>query len=329
MFLNTVQFAWPYGLLALPLPLLVWGLPKVSHVPAALRVPFFDQVQALNAVSTPLPWRFSWPLVGALLTWCLLILAAMRPQIPGGPVGIPMSGRDILLAVDVSGSMQAMDMHLAGARVDRLTAIKAVAGEFIERRVGDRIGLILFGTHAYLQAPLTFDRKTVRTLLEESAIGFAGRETAIGDAIGLAIKRLRERPSSQRVLILLTDGANTAGTLAPVHAAELAAQFGITIYPIGVGADELQLGGLFGMRRINPSIDLDEPTLMAIAEKTGGRYFRARDGHQLHAIYALLDAIEPTVKPDDLLRPPTELYPWCLAAALFLSVVLARWHGRA
>ena len=186
--------------------------------------------------------------------------------------------------------------------------VKQVAGDFIERRAGDRVGLILFGRRAYLQTPLTFDRQTTRALLEESAIGLAGKETAIGDAIGLAVKRLREEPEQNRVLVLLTDGANTAGAVEPLKAADLAAAEGLKIYTIGVGADEMMVRSLFGSRRINPSADLDERALTAIADKTGGRYFRARDTRSLMQIYGILDELEPAAEEEDVLRPPAELY---------------------
>jgi Mg-chelatase subunit ChlD len=154
------------------------------------------------------------------------------------------AGRDLMLAVDISGSMREEDMLIGNQVVDRLTAVKAVAGDFIERREGDRIGLILFGQQAYLQTPLTFDRATARTLLFESAVGLAGRETAIGDAIGLAVKRLRDAPAAERVLVLLTDGANTAGSIAPLKAAELANEAGMRIHTIGVGGDPRSAFGL-------------------------------------------------------------------------------------
>ena len=149
--------------------------------------------------------------------------------------------------------------------------------DFINRRVGDRVGLILFGTQAYLQTPITFDRKTVQTLLDEAVIGLAGDNTAIGDAIGLAVKRLKNQPANSRVLILLTDGANTAGEVSPLKAAELAAANQLKIYTIGVGADEMIVRTFFGSRKVNPSRDLDENTLVKVAESTGGRYFRARN----------------------------------------------------
>ncbi|MDH3643168.1 MAG: VWA domain-containing protein, partial [Gammaproteobacteria bacterium] len=196
------------------------------------------------------------------------------------------------------------------------------ASSFIRRRTGDRLGLILFGRNAYLQAPLTFDRTTVESLLLESAIGLAGKETAIGDAIGLAVKRLQNNPASSRVLILLTDGANTAGAVDPIQAAALAAQAELKIYSIGIGADEMLAPSLIGMQRVNPSRHLDEETLRAIAERTGGRYFRARDTAQLEQIYGLLDELEPVMEEAQPFRPTVSLYAWPLGSALVLCFTL-------
>jgi Ca-activated chloride channel family protein len=207
-------------------------------------------------------------------------------------------------------------------RVDRLTATKWVAGDFINRRVGDRLGLILFGTQAYLQTPLTFDRKTVLTLLNESAIGLAGDNTAIGDAIGLAVKRLKDQPANSRVLILMTDGANTAGEVSPLKAAELAAENQLKIYTIGIGADEMVVRSFFGSHKVNPSRDLDENTMIKIAQRTGGRYFRARNTDELNNIYMLLDKLEPIEKDKQYFRPRSELYFWPLALALLIAAGL-------
>jgi len=249
-------------------------------------------------------------------------VAAARPQFVGEAVQLPVSGRDLLLAVDISGSMEARDMVLVDKVATRLMAVKIVAGNFIERRKGDRLGLILFGDQAYLQTPLTFDRKTTNIQLREAAIGLAGKRTAIGDAIGLAVKRLREQPEGNRVLILLTDGANTAGTVDPQKAADIAASEGVRIYTIGVGADERVVRGIFGQRRVANN-ELDEPALQAIAAKTGGRYFRARDIEALEEIYQLLDELEPVSTVEETFRPVRELYMWPAGAALLLSLLLA------
>ncbi len=317
----SIEFAWPWLFAALPLPLLALLLPRAPSVtPATLHIPFYAALQDnLQTHSGP---RSRPRLLLAILAWVLLVLAATRPQLIGESVHLPVSGRSLMLAVDISGSMQNEDMQTRGLQLSRLRAVKNVAGDFIEQRKGDRIGLILFGDEAYLQAPLTFDRNTVRTLLNEAQIGLAGQQTAIGDAIGLAIKRLRKEPASNRVLILLTDGANTAGNVDPLKAADLAAREDVRIYTIGIGSGEMLIQTPFGMRRVAAG-DLDEDNLKAISEKTGGRYFRARDTGQLAKIYALLDRIEPVSEDKQTWRPINELYFWPLGAALLLSVLIA------
>ena len=321
-----IHFEWPWLALALPLPWLVRILlaPAARVREAALRVPVLAEFAPTSTGSggkrRTISRRGMWL---ALLGWMLLVLSATRPEWLGDLVQIPVSGRDLMLAVDLSGSMQAEDFMLGGQPVDRLTATKAVASNFIDRRAGDRIGLILFGERAYLQAPLTFDRETVRTLLNESVIGLAGKATAIGDAIGLAVKRLRGRDSRNRVLILLTDGANTAGMVEPIEAAALAAREGLRIYTIGVGADEMMIREFFGMRRVNPSADLDEDALKAIASRTGGRYFRAHDTRELEEIYRLLDHLEPVEGEATRYRPRQALFYLPLAGAVLCAAVFA------
>ena len=256
----------------------------------------------------------------------LLVLAAAKPERIGDELDVPVSGRNLMLAVDLSGSMDAKDFELGSRRVDRLTATKAVASDFIGRREGDRIGLILFGERAYLQVPLTLDRETVKTLLLEAFIGLAGEKTAIGDAITLAVKRIHDQgeDAQEQVLILLTDGANTAGEIDPLKAADLAQQIGLRIYTIGIGAEQMVVSSITGgMRRVNPSADLDETTLTQIATMTGGRYFRAKDTAGLQDIYRLLDEMEPVAEPEAGFRPVKLLYFWPLAGAFVLAVFLA------
>ena len=314
-----IHFEWPWMLLCLPLPYLIRRFMReaVTAKEAALRVPFIEDFKESD--SEPGRQIGRWPLWLAILAWLLLVFASMRPQWLGEMIEIPVSGRDLMLAVDLSGSMEEKDFFLEGRKVNRLVATKYVAGNFIERRIGDRIGLILFGENAYLQTPLTLDRETVRTLLYESAIGLAGTSTAIGDAIGLAVKRLRQHEQSNRVLILLTDGANTSGVVEPLEAAELAAGEGLKIYTIGVGADEMIVRSFFGNRKVNPSADLDEETLTAIARKTGGLYFRARDTEELEKIYQALDKLEPIERDSKRFRPRQALYYWPLGLALLLA----------
>jgi Ca-activated chloride channel family protein len=252
-------FAWPWLLLLAPVPWLLRLLMPASPSGdfQALRVPWFSAVAGGKAGWMRRPWLA----LAATLVWLLLVVAAARPQWIGEIESLPVTGRDLLLAVDISGSMDTQDMILKKTAVNRLKVVKKVAGEFIQRRHGDRVGLILFGSRAYLQTPLTFDTETTATLLDESEIGLAGRETAIGDAIGLAVKRLRDDAESDRVLVLLTDGANTSGEVQPLQAAEFAARDGLTVYTVGVGADEMMVQDFFGSRVVNPSADLDEDTL--------------------------------------------------------------------
>jgi len=323
-----ISFAWAWLFLILPLPWLarLFLAPAEPLRGAALRVPLLDDFAQPGRA--PHGSQESWPVVLAALAWLLLVSAASRPQWVGEPIALPVSGRDLMLAVDLSESMRETDFEIQGQTVDRLTASKWVAQDFIERREGDRIGLVLFGQQAYLQTPLTFDRKTVLTMLDEAQIGLAGGATAIGDAIGLAIKRVRENKTGNHVLILMTDGANTAGAVDPLQAAELAAREGLTIYTIGIGADEMLVRSLFGNRRVNPSADLDEDTLRAIAEQTGGQYFRARDTASLASIYRLLDELEPVEREPKMFRPTTTLYFWPLGAALCLIAILAGFQIR-
>jgi Ca-activated chloride channel family protein len=328
----VIEWLWPWAFLLIPLPLLVQRLaPAARSSDPALRAPFFNEWRELGEhQSRNAAGRRSLPLVLLWLTWILLLLAAARPVWTGEAIELPESGRDLMLAVDISGSMRVEDMQVGQARVRRIEAVKQLGSDFIGRRRGDRLGLILFGSNAYVQSPLSFDTATVERFLRESQIGFAGTETAIGDAIGLAVKRLRERPAQSRVLVLLTDGQDTASAVKPLDAARLAADSGIRIYTIGIGASEMTLPGLFGSsfgaRQVNPSAELDERTLSAIAELTGGNYFRARNPQELANIYQLLDQLEPVEQETNTYRPRQALGYLPLLAALGASFLLALWH---
>ena len=315
------EFTWPWIFLLAPLPWLLrrW-LPVAESGEATLNVSFLPELEALagrRARANLSAWQQQLPFA---LIWLLLLLAAARPEWVGEPLPLAASGRDLMVAVDVSGSMEQRDMQWQGQDVDRLSLVKHLFSDFIEQRQGDRVGLILFGSQAYLQAPLTFDRHTVRTWLDEAVIGIAGKNTAIGDAIGLAVKRLRQRPANSRVLILITDGANTAGAIEPLTATRLAAEQGVKIYTIGIGSDPD--AGLLSMFGLNPGSDLDEPTLKAIATQTGGQYFRARDADELEEIKASLDQLEPVAQQATQARPALALYCWPLSGALLLSLLL-------
>jgi Ca-activated chloride channel family protein len=317
------EFAWPWMLVTLPLPWLVRRFvpPATAVTHGVLRVPSLEDFRAVSEVATLRPAQAPRAWLAAL-GWLALVIAACNPRWLGEPLGVPNTGRDLMLAIDLSESMETQDFILKDNQVDRLTAIKSVAHDFIKRRAGDRLGLLLFGEQAYLQVPLTFDRSTVEQLLQETAIGLAGRSTAIGDALGLAVKRLRDQDAKQKVVILMTDGANTAGQVTPLRAAELAASAGLKVYTIGIGADEMTVRQLFGSIRVNPSTDLDEKTLRGIADATGGKYFRARDTAALEKIYAELDRLEPSERGEQQFRPIEVLFPWPLSIALLCATLV-------
>lgn len=317
-----LTFDWPLAFCALPLPWLCYRLlPAAPRRQAALRVPGlarFEHAASRRIAGVGGRWR-GWLLA---LIWLLLVTAAARPVWVGAIEQSPSTGRDLMLAVDLSRSMTIRDMVIDHRPVSRLAAVKAVVGEFVRHRRGDRIGLILFGTHAYTHVPLTYDTATVQRLLDEARPGFAGDKTAIGDAIGLAVKRLKDRPANSRVLILLTDGTNTAGALSPEQAARIAAKAHLTIYTIGVGSRGMVLPGPFGMM-FNQSGGPDNDTLRSIARLTGGRYFRAGSTTQLSQIYRLLDRLEPTAGAKRTLRPRSD-WAWVpLAAAVVLAALWA------
>lgn len=322
-----LSWQWPYALALLPLPFIIRLLLKPHDEAAgAIRVPFFAALQSLSSTATHSNKLRLLKACLLWLTWVCLLLALARPSWIGEPVNVPQDRRDLMLAVDISGSMQEQDMLVQNQYIDRITAVKAVVGDFVEKRTGDRMGLILFGEQGYLQTPLTHDRHTIKQQLQEAQLGFAGNATAIGDAIGLAIKRLRDRPADSRILILLTDGANTAGT-EPLQAANIAAEANIKIHTIGVGATEVMQRSIFGTQRVNPSRDLDETTLKAIADKTGGQYFRARTPQELNAIYNELDRLEP-IPEEQTFRPTRSLLHWPLSAALLFNLLLMLTHRR-
>lgn len=320
--------AWPWMLLALPLPLLArWWLPPARGDGAALRVPYGARLDGIaDGAGRSLPRGG----IGVLawMAWALLCLAAARPQQLGEPVQPPQAGRDLMLAVDLSGSMAEEDMALGGRLVDRLTAAKAVLSDFLDRRAGDRVGLLVFGQRAYVLTPMTLDLDSVREQLDGTVAGLAGRETAIGDAIGLAVKRLRAKPRGERVLVLLTDGVNTAGVLDPLKAAALAHDAGVRIHTIAFGGYG---GGLsiFGVPIRMPGGDelTDETTLRGIAQATGGRAFRARDTDELAGIYAEIDKLEPVPREGRSVRPRIERYAWPLGLSIAAGLLALALRG--
>ncbi|HIO91530.1 MAG TPA: VWA domain-containing protein [Leucothrix mucor] len=320
-----LEFEWIWLFLLLPLPLFLrlFTKPVKQHREQALHVPFLRDFQ--DAPISSKANSFSWLILAlSIVGWIALVTAVARPIMVGENISLPVKGRNIMMAIDLSGSMREADYRVGNQWVDRLTATKFVASEFIQRRKGDRLGLILFGDQAYLQTPLTFDRQTILKMLDESALGLAGQKTAIGDAIGLAIKRLRLQDDNEHVLILLTDGENTAGTVGVYEAAEIAAQQNLKIYTVGIGAAS-QNRGFFQVGSA-----LDEVTLKKIAKMTKGKYFRARDTQEFQRIYEELDRLEPIVRDQEQWRPRTDLFYWPLSFALFflsLAIILRTRSG--
>jgi Ca-activated chloride channel family protein len=323
-----IDFSLPWVLVLLPLPLLVWWwMPPAQEGRAgALRVPFYAALSRLPSGGEGSAARARTALALKLAAWILLVMAAAQPRWLGEPQSVSTHGRDLMLALDLSGSMSTPDFDVSGHSVDRLTVVNAVAKSFVEQREGDRIGLILFGTRAYLQAPLTFDRSTVVQMLDEAEIGLPGEETAIGDAIGLAVKHLRNRPAEERVLVLLSDGANNAGVLDPEKAAEIAAREKIRIYSIGIGSGDQIVKTPFGVQRSGGGAELDETALRRVADLTGGSYFRARDTEGLINAYRRIDALEPTAGEQTTVRPTTALFHYPLGAGLALASLLLAWR---
>jgi len=306
----------------LPLPWLLRRLLRAAEPGQALHLPH----PGLHLAATEREGRGGWRLWLLLLAWLCLLVAAARPQWVGPPQAQQRSGRALMLAVDLSGSMRTDDMQLGGRSVSRFGAVEAIAGDFISRRGGDELGLILFGSRAYLVTPLTYDLDAVRAQLQGAAVGLAGTETAIGDAIAVAVKRLAHLPAQARVVVLLTDGVNNAGNIAPLDAANAAKAAGVRVFFNDTAATEMNIPDLFGTHTINPSADLDEGMLRTIAGQTGGRYFRATDASQLTDAYRAIDALEPMHQQGPSLRPRHELFRWPLALSVlaWLATILPR-----
>ncbi|KTD39001.1 vWA domain-containing protein [Legionella oakridgensis] len=313
------ELALPWVLVFLPVPILIWFfLPSAPlFLPSALKIPFFNAM--VEIVEHEKQGFTRHKKIGLFfIIWFLLLLALAGPRWVGEPRPLAREGYNIMLALDLSGSMELPDMMLHGRPVSRLTVVKRAAEQFVQERMGDKIGLILFGSRAYLQTPLTYDRQNILMRLEDATVGLAGKTTSIGDALGLAVKRLQNVPAQGRIIILLTDGANNSGVLAPMKAAELARADGIKIYTIGLGsqADPRALPSVF--LNMNASADLDEETLQEVAKVTGGRYFRATDLQSLQRIYEVINQLEKVSQEQATVRPQHDYYPWPLALAFFL-----------
>lgn len=267
--------------------------------------------------------RMSWIVSGFNYSAIIfLIIALARPQMGVNETFLPTEGINIVLALDLSESMAAMDFTAKGKVVDRLTATKTVVNDFVEKRSQDRIGLVVFGSHAYTQLPLTRDYSAIVTILGHLKIGSAGPNTAIGDAVGIAIKRLKDIKSKSNVIILLTDGQSNSGQLSPEDAVKIAREKKIKIYTIGVGrrglAPFLIEDPVFGKRYVRHRVDMDEKSLKAIAKQTGGAYFKAENTHELEKIYDSIDQLEITEVKVKTFAQYNDFYHWIMIFALIL-----------
>ncbi|HXW53586.1 MAG TPA: VWA domain-containing protein [Myxococcota bacterium] len=325
--MSNLEFAWGFSALLLLCVVPMW-LHDRKHArdQGSLWSPQAGLIKELlgKAGSLALQKKPSWLMV---LAWSLLVVALMRPQHVGQPIEITRDGRNIMLVLDISESMEARDMKISGESVSRLDSAKVVLSDFIDKRHGDRLGLVVFGSESFLHAPLSFDHPTIKQFLTEAEIGFAGPKTAIGDAIGLSVKKLIEQTEGQKTVVLLTDGQNNAGSLEPSQAAQIAKQQGIKIYIVGLGSSRMMVHGFFGPTPVNPSASLDEAEseLKEIAATTGGNYFRARDFDGLSTIYEEIDKLEPVRADSLVLIPRKELFYWPLAGFIGLWAMRAWW----
>jgi Ca-activated chloride channel family protein len=314
------EFAHIWVLVFLPLPFLVyWLMPPLHKRSDAVVVPFLDRVASATGQKirkgawiskrSYMQWAF------LFLAWVCLLLALAKPQIVGQPAMKLKTARSFLVAADISFSMAAKDWVVEGERFSRWEAVKKVMAEFIEKRQGDRMALVFFGTNAYLQTPFTTELDVVQWFLEETDVGMAGQMTSIGKAIGFGMKMFNEDTLDQKVMLLLTDGQDGGKGLAPLDAAYLAKADSVKIYTMGIGDPDA------------PGSDLDEGTLKQISEITDGHYFRAIDQDQLRQVYTKLDELEPIEFEEEENKPVTALYYYPLIAALILGFTLLLLRG--
>ena len=314
-----LTLAQPFILLALPLPLLVFFLGKEKNEPeatSALYVPFFN---VLKKECEGISKRFSFfSKIFLVLAWLFFVLSAARPLFVDAPISIQEKQRQLMLLLDVSGSMEEDDFMIENKRVSRLFMVKRLAEDFLKKRTGDAVGLTLFGTEAYTYVPLTTDTKTAAQMLSEIGIGIAGDKTAIGDALGLALKNMKDIPEESKVIVLLSDGSANTGVL-PEKMLEIAQKEGIKIYTIGIGSAPYTVNTFFGRRQVNPAAGLDEAFLKKVAKQTGGKYFRATNSFDMKNIYDELNRLEPIEKESTLIYPTKELFFYPLFFGLFLG----------
>ena len=316
-----IHIDWPWVFLLTPLPLLVSYF-RSNSSDISIRLPI-NLTLALSQSTGSYSQKFNFQTTLLLITWLALLVALSQPWQPGETVVQPVSGRAIAIAIDVSGSMERRDFEINGEVEDRLSIVKDVAQSFIDNRKGDRISLVLYGKSAFIASPLTFDLESVKSMLASAGIGMAGRSTAIGDAIGLSIKTLANDPSSLKAIVLLSDGTNNAGSVEPESAAELAKTLGIRVHTVALGSEDKNSGGY----TLAQSADLDEETLITVAEQSEGSFFRAKTYADLQDIYTEIDALERTEvnAPPVILRHDLRHWPlYLLLIGLLLHTFLQR-----
>ncbi len=311
-----IEFAnqWAFALVLLPL-LVALVLPAHKQSQDSLQVPYFDLLVKISgakpASGATIMRRKKIQLLLLCLAWLCLVTAAAKPEWVGEPVVIDKSARDLMIAADLSGSMEVKDFSTGdGEKINRLDAVKRVLAEFAQRRAGDRLGLIVFGDAAYLQAPFTTDKETWLTLLSETEIAMAGPSTMMGDAIGLAISAFKGSDSNNKVLIVLTDGNDTGSRVPPVDAARVAKAHDVKIYTIAIGDPET-VG--------EDAMDID--TLTEISQITGGAYFEALDRSVLEEAYLQIESMEPELYESLSYRPRQSVFHYPLAAIAIIYAI--------
>lgn len=326
-------FVWPIVFLLLPLPYLLRRMlkPVAENDNAgvqALRVPFFQLVEAFTLSGNRLNHRKTmWPLIFA---WIFCVCAGARPVWYNDVSVVPQTGRHIVLTLDVSESMTIRDFDVNGREVNRLDVVKLLADDFLQKRTGDELSLVIFGNEAYTYVPLTRDTQTIRQLLGEIDIGIAGNMTAIGDALALSVANVSKLPAESRIVILLSDGSSNAGVVEVDEALKMAKKLGVKVYTLGIGSKAKVTRDFFGFaQQINPSADLDEETLRQIAQQTGGQYFRAYTTDNLKEIYDTINKLEPVEQKGEIYRPRTELFwwPFLLSIMCLLLGIIKRRHA--
>jgi Ca-activated chloride channel family protein len=311
-----ISFAWPWMILLLPLPWILLKLIKhYNHkkniVAPTINFPHMKRIQQAFARASAASDRISmWQKITVAIIWGLLTISLMRPELINDIAYNNNVGYDLMLAVDLSRSMDIVDFSDHGQAVSRIAATKKVVANFVRNRVGDRVGLIVFAEQAFLTIPLTFDTAAVSKLLNNLVVGMAGERTSIGDAIGIGVQNLIKRPEASRILILLTDGEDTASHIPPIEAAQIAKNAYIKIYTVGVGNK------------------LDEKLLKNIADMTGGIYYKVTDVNSLEKVYAQIDQLEKSESADKVVLIKSPLYQWLLSIALILIAVIYSVNSR-